>query len=102
MIRAGIGTLPLAFFGTPDQQEKYLAGLSTGKLIGAFGLTEPDAGWDALNARTTAVLGQTADVIAETKQGVYYQCRILPGITDFHVRQSRWNSLYGLYRGICI
>jgi alkylation response protein AidB-like acyl-CoA dehydrogenase len=54
----GIGTLPLAFFGTQDQKEKYLAGLSTGKLIGAFGLTEPDAGSDALNARTTAVLSQ--------------------------------------------
>ena len=60
----GIGTLPLAFFGTPDQKEKYLAGLSTGKLIGAFGLTEPDAGSDALNARTTAVLSQDGRIIS--------------------------------------
>ena len=52
----GIGTLPLAFFGTELQKQQYLPGLSTGRLIGAFGLTEPDAGSDALNARTTAVL----------------------------------------------
>lgn len=52
----GIGTLPLAFFGTEAQKQKYLPGLSSGQLIGAFGLTEPDAGSDALNAKTTAVL----------------------------------------------
>ena len=54
----GIGTLPLAFFGTEAQKQKYLPGLSSGQLIGAFGLTEPDAGSDALNARTTAVLSE--------------------------------------------
>lgn len=54
----GIGTLPLAFFGTESQKQKYLPGLSSGTLIGAFGLTEPDAGSDALNARTTAVLSE--------------------------------------------
>lgn len=56
----GIGTLPLAFFGTEDQKKKYLPGLSSGALIGAFGLTEPDAGSDALNPRTTAVLSEDA------------------------------------------
>ncbi len=54
----GIGTLPLAFFGSEDQKQRYLPGLSSGVLIGAFGLTEPDAGSDALNARTTAVLSE--------------------------------------------
>jgi alkylation response protein AidB-like acyl-CoA dehydrogenase len=54
----GIGTLPLAFFGTEDQKRRYLPGLSSGRMIGAFGLTEPDAGSDALNARTTAVLSE--------------------------------------------
>ena len=54
----GIGTLPLAFFGTEDQKKRYLPGLSSGQLIGAFGLTEPDAGSDALNAATTAVLSE--------------------------------------------
>ena len=54
----GIGTLPLAFFGTGDQKKRYLPGLSSGQLIGAFGLTEPDAGSDALNANTTATLSE--------------------------------------------
>ena len=54
----GIGTLPVAFFGTEGQKKKYLPGLSSGQMIGAFGLTEPDAGSDALNARTTAVLSE--------------------------------------------
>jgi alkylation response protein AidB-like acyl-CoA dehydrogenase len=54
----GIGTLPLAFFGTEAQKKRYLPGLSSGQMIGAFGLTEPDAGSDALNARTTAVLSE--------------------------------------------
>ena len=40
----GIGTLPVAFFGTEEQRKKYLPGLCSGKLIGAFGLTEPEAG----------------------------------------------------------
>jgi alkylation response protein AidB-like acyl-CoA dehydrogenase len=54
----GIGTLPLAFFGTEDQKKRYLPGLSSGELIGAFGLTEPDAGSDALNPSTSAVLSE--------------------------------------------
>jgi alkylation response protein AidB-like acyl-CoA dehydrogenase len=54
----GIGTLPLALFGTEDQLKKYLPGLSSGTLIGAFALTEPEAGSDALNPLTTATLSE--------------------------------------------
>ena len=54
----GIGTLPLAFFGTEDQKKRYLPGLCSGEMVGAFGLTEPDAGSDALNPRTTGVLSE--------------------------------------------
>ena len=54
----GIGTLPVALFGTEAQKEKYLPGLSSGNLIGAFGLTEPEAGSDALNPLTTATLSE--------------------------------------------
>ena len=53
-----IGTLPLALFGTSGQKQKYLPGLCSGKLIGAFGLTEPQAGSDALNSLTTATLSK--------------------------------------------
>ncbi len=53
---AGIGTLPLLLFGTPAQREKYLTRLAKAELIGAYALTEPEAGSDALSGKTTAVL----------------------------------------------
>lgn len=49
-----IGTLPLATFGTDDQKRRWLVPLATGRHIGAFGLTEPDAGSDAAGIRTSA------------------------------------------------
>jgi len=49
----GIGTLPVALFGTEEQKNSYLPGLSSGELIGAFGLTESEAGSDALNPLTS-------------------------------------------------
>ncbi len=52
----GIGSLPILFFGTPDQKRRYLPKLATGEMIGAYALTEPEAGSDALNSKTTAVL----------------------------------------------
>jgi len=54
----GIGLLPVALFGTVEQKERYLPGLASGKLIGAFGLTEAEAGSDALNSQTTATLSE--------------------------------------------
>ena len=54
-----IGTLPIVYFGNAEQRAKYLPRLANGELIGAFALTEPEAGSDALSARTTATL--TAD-----------------------------------------
>jgi alkylation response protein AidB-like acyl-CoA dehydrogenase len=57
----GIGTLPVVLFGTEDQKKKYLPKLSKGELIGAFGLTEPEAGSDALNPLTTATLSTDAN-----------------------------------------
>ena len=51
-----IGTLPIVYFGTPEQKAKYLPRLGSGELIGAYALTEPHSGSDALAARTTARL----------------------------------------------
>ncbi len=51
-----IGTLPLVYFGTDDQKQRYLPRLASGELIGAYALTEPQSGSDALAARTTATL----------------------------------------------
>ncbi len=51
-----IGMLPIVFFGTPAQRARYLPRMVTGELIGAYALTEPTAGSDALSSRTRAVL----------------------------------------------
>lgn len=52
----GIGTLPILYFGTPEQKAKYIPKLITGEWAGAYGLTEPNSGSDALGAKTTAKL----------------------------------------------
>ena len=52
----GIGTLPILYFGTETQKEKYITKLATGEWKGAYGLTEPNSGSDALGAKTTAKL----------------------------------------------
>ena len=51
-----LGTLPLLLFGNEDQKNTYLPKLASGETLGAFGLTEPNAGSDAGNTQTRAVL----------------------------------------------
>ncbi len=50
----GIGSLPILYFGTAEQKAKYIPKLATGEMKGAYALTEPNSGSDALAARTTA------------------------------------------------
>ncbi|MDP9269229.1 MAG: acyl-CoA dehydrogenase family protein [Acidobacteriota bacterium] len=52
----GIGTLPIVYFGTAEQKQKYLPKLASGEWIGAYALSESTSGSDALNCRTKAVL----------------------------------------------
>ncbi len=54
--QVGIGSLPIVFFGNHEQKTKYLPGIVTGESVGAYALTEPGAGSDALSAKTKAVL----------------------------------------------
>ena len=54
----GIGTLPILYFGTEAQKLKYVPNLATGVWKGAYGLTEPNSGSDALGAKTTARLSE--------------------------------------------
>src|SRR5699024_4095823 len=49
-----LGASPIYFFGTEEQKEKFLTPLASGKELGAFGLTEPNAGSDAGGTQTTA------------------------------------------------
>src|SRR5260221_12252570 len=53
---SGIGTTPLLLFGTDEQKQKYLPKLSSAEMIGAYCLSEPQAGSDALAAKTRADL----------------------------------------------
>ncbi len=52
----GIGTLPIVYFGTEEQKNKYLPRLGAGEIIGAYALSESTSGSDALNCRTRATL----------------------------------------------
>ncbi len=58
MAHCGIGTLPILYYGTPEQREKYVTRLATGELIGAYCLTEPGAGSDANSGKTNARLSE--------------------------------------------
>lgn len=62
-----LGTYPLWAYGTEEQKQKYLPGLTSGKMVGAFGLTEPNAGSDAGGTETRAVRDGDSYVINGTK-----------------------------------
>jgi len=53
---AGIGTLPLVWYGTAEQKSRYLPKLATGEWVAAYALSEASSGSDAMNVRTRAVL----------------------------------------------
>src|SRR5919202_1917988 len=63
-----LGTQPIYLFGSDAQKERYLPDLCAGRKLGAFGLTEPDAGTDAGNVRTRARLDDGEWVIDGAKQ----------------------------------
>jgi short-chain 2-methylacyl-CoA dehydrogenase len=56
----GLGANPIYRFGTEEQRQRWLPDLCAGRALGAFGLTEPDAGSDAGRTRTTAILDEQA------------------------------------------
>ena len=63
MAHTGIGTMPIMYYGSEEQRQKYVTKLASGELIGAYCLTEPGAGSDANSGKTNAVL---------SKDGKYY------------------------------
>ncbi|MCD6298359.1 MAG: acyl-CoA dehydrogenase family protein [Deltaproteobacteria bacterium] len=80
----GIGTLPIVYFGNDEQKAKYLPKLASGEWCGAYCLTEPGAGTDALSAKTKAVLSE---------DGKYY---ILNGEKMF-ITNAGWANTFVLY-----
>ncbi len=63
-----LGTQPIYLFGTEEQKQEWLPRLTSGERLGAFGLTEPEAGSDAGNTRTRARLDGGEWVIDGAKQ----------------------------------
>ena len=63
-----LGTQPIYLFGSEEQKQRYLPDLCAGRKLGAFGLTEPEAGSDAGNTRTRAVREDAEWVINGAKQ----------------------------------
>jgi alkylation response protein AidB-like acyl-CoA dehydrogenase len=70
MAATALGTFPILLFGSEEQKKKYLPGIAAGKTIAAFGLTEANAGSDALGMKTTAVLKGDHYVLNGTKQWI--------------------------------
>ena len=83
----GIGILPMVYYGTADQKERYLDKLSSGEWIGAYALTEPNCGSDPLSSRTTATL---------TSDGRHY---MLNGVKQF-ITNSRFADLFTVFAKI--
>lgn len=54
--QTSIGSLPIVYYGTKEQKEKYLPGIATGELKAAYCLTEPRSGSDANSGKTSAIL----------------------------------------------
>lgn len=85
--QSGIGLLPLVYYGTTEQKERYLDKLTTAEWVGAYALTEPDCGSDPLSARTTATL---------TEDGRYY---LLNGVKQF-ITNAAFADLFTVFAKI--
>jgi alkylation response protein AidB-like acyl-CoA dehydrogenase len=70
MAATALGTFPVMLFGTDEQKKKYLPDIAAGKRLAAFGLTEANAGSDALGMKTTAKLDGESYVLNGTKQWI--------------------------------
>jgi len=67
---SGLGTIPIILFGSEELKKQYLPRLAAGEILGAFALTEPEAGSDAAAVKTRAVPDGDSFVINGTKQWI--------------------------------
>jgi alkylation response protein AidB-like acyl-CoA dehydrogenase len=70
MAATALGTFPILLFGSEEQKKKYLPSIASGEKLAAFGLTEANAGSDALGMKTTAVKSGDHYVVNGTKQWI--------------------------------
>ncbi|MEW5974664.1 MAG: acyl-CoA dehydrogenase [Acidobacteriota bacterium] len=89
-------------FGDESQKRKYLSGLATGEKLGAWGLTEPEAGSDAGGTRTTAVRDGDSYVLNGSKtfttHGTYGDIFVIMAVTD-RAKESRGISAFIVEKG---
>jgi alkylation response protein AidB-like acyl-CoA dehydrogenase len=81
-----LGTMPIHLFGSDEQRERWLPALAAGERLGAFGLTEPEAGSDAGATRTTARLEDGAWVIDGAKMFITNAGTELSGLVTITAR----------------
>jgi short-chain 2-methylacyl-CoA dehydrogenase len=81
-----LGTQPIALFGTDEQRERWLPDLCSGRRLGAFGLTEPEAGSDAGNVRTRATLADGAWTVNGAKQFITNAGTDISGVVTITAR----------------
>ena len=83
-----LGTQPIYLLGTPEQKREWLPRLCSGEILGAFGLTEPEAGSDAGNVRTRARLDGGEWVIDGAKQFITNAGTDISGVVCITARTS--------------
>jgi short/branched chain acyl-CoA dehydrogenase len=81
-----LGTQPIYLFGSDQQKEEWLPQLCAGKVLGAFGLTEPEAGSDAGNTKTRAQLGDGEWLINGAKQFITNAGTDISGVVSITAR----------------
>lgn len=85
-VHTSVGTFPILYFGTEAQKQKYIPRLAAGEYLGAFALTEPNAGSDATGIATTAVRQGDYYVLNGTKRfitnGGYADVYTVMAVTD--------------------
>ena len=81
-----LGTSPIVKFGTPEQTARYVPFLASGRVMGGFGLTEPEAGSDAGGTRTTAVRRNACYVLNGVKRFITHggvgEIFVVTAVTD--------------------
>src|SRR5437764_1278661 len=69
-VHTTVGTLPILYYGTPEQKARWLPGMAVGAIVGAYALTEPGAGSDAMGIKTRATRDGERYVINGQKQWI--------------------------------
>jgi alkylation response protein AidB-like acyl-CoA dehydrogenase len=93
-VHTSVGTEPIVYFGSEEQKQRFLPGLASGELLGAFALTEPDAGSDAASLKTTARRDGDYFVLNGTKTFITNV-----GVADLYIVMARSLDVPGA-RGI--